>query len=231
MPILQGVHWVKSGVKRVVRRYFYLVNAATENEELRKELAASQLRQGYYDKLTQENERLANYLNFKASTPFRVIPAKVIAYPPLGEFRILVLDRGSEQEVQRGAPVLTQLGLVGRIQEVAPNYSKVLLITDPSSAVDARVKRTGARGLVVGHGQKVGLDRELFIGAFEFWDHTEEVSEGDELVTSGLDGVFPANIPIGTVRETRREKFDVFQKGKVIPFVIFNKTQEVFIVK
>ena len=231
MPLLGTVQTVRRGVAATVQRYVNLVGTERENEELKGRIANLTLQQIYYDRLAEQGARLERLLEFQESAPYATLAAHVLSYPPLGEFRILTIDRGSEHGVVRGAAVLAPDGLIGRIFRVERTVSQVLLLVDPMSAVDARVRRTGARGLVIGRGREIGLRREMYLGALEFWERNQEVREGDQLVTSGLDGLFPPDLPVGFVRSLRRGRHEVFLEGDVIPAVEFHKLREVLVLK
>lgn len=221
-PPLRGIRWIEEEFFQLMRRTFFLLRAERENEALKKEILALRVREFFFEGVARENERLSRLLDFQQSLPYRAIPAQVIAFPPLGEFRLMMINQGSEQGVLRGAAVISPDGLVGRVFRAENRVAQILLMTDPTSAVDARVLRNGSRGLVVGRGDNAAL---------EFWDRAQEVGEGDSLVTSGLDGNFPPEIPIGKVHDIRRDAYEVFQAGKVIPAVPFNKLDEVLVLQ
>jgi rod shape-determining protein MreC len=111
---------------------------------------------------------------------------------------------------------------VGQIVSVADHYSKVLLITDGNSAVDTLVQRTRARGLVKGN--PLG-DCNLAYAL-----RKNDVQPGDVLISSGLDGVFPKGLRLGAVKEVDQDSNDMFQDVTVIPFVDFEKIEEVLVV-
>lgn len=230
-PVIGSVLWVRSGFSSVFYRYIHLMEVERENESLQKENELLRESQTLCEAWQRENERLTDLLEIKRDEISEAITARIVSYPIMGEFDILFINRGREEGVRRGFPVITSRGLVGRVIEAGPHRSKVLLVTDPTSSVDARVVRTGARGLVVGHGKEIGFSRPLFIGALEFWDRSSEVIVGDELVTSGLDEVFPADIPIGTVRSVKGEEGELFLNGEVVPSVEMNKVQEVLVIR
>jgi len=106
----------------------------------------------------------------------------------------------------------------------------VLLITDPTSAVDGRIEPSRARGLVVGKSLKLGLKRDLYISAFEYLNQSLDIAEGTEVMTSGMDGVYPPGILIGKVHASKKRKYDIFQQAEVIPSVDFYKLQEVLVI-
>ena len=127
--------------------------------------------------------------------------------------------------------MLSPDGLVGQVSRVFGSYSQVLLIIDPTSAVDGQIEKTDSRGLVVGKVMSLGLKRDLFIGAFEYLSQSTVIEEGTRVVTSGLDGIFPPGILVGTVGGSKKKKYDVFQQAEVIPAVDFNKLREVLVLK
>ncbi|MBI2981177.1 MAG: rod shape-determining protein MreC [Deltaproteobacteria bacterium] len=230
-PLFQSVRSIQDEVARNARRYVYLVETEKRNEALEAELKQYQLKEFFCEGISKENDRLLSLVNFQKRLPFSSIAARVIGFSPVGEFQVLTVDRGEEIGVRRGAAVLSEQGLIGRVIRVFPRQAQVLLITDPTSVVDAEIKRNGARGLIVGKGISIGFSREVFVGAFELWEGSQEVQEGDLLVTSGMDGVFPKEIPIGTAKHLRKGEHDVFLEGELLPFVDFYKLREVLIIQ
>ena len=230
-PFLRGIHWWEDLILNLGHHTIFLLHTERENEILRAQLSDAKLKEGFFNSLRAENERLTRLIGVQQRLPYLTLVAKVLSVPPLGEFRLLVVDRGEADGVVRGAAVLTPDGLVGRILRVEKNSAQVLRIDDPTSAVDARIERTGARGLVVGLETDLGLDRRLFLGAMEYWDRNQEVADGDQVVTSGLDHAFPPDLVIGKATAVRKGSYEVFLEGKIIPAVDFNKLREVLIVK
>jgi rod shape-determining protein MreC len=115
--------------------------------------------------------------------------------------------------------VVTHRGVVGRITEVSSYTSKVLLITDMNSSVDALIQRTRARGVVEGRGSSL-CELRYVAGS-------DDVSVGDLVVTSGLCGIFPKGLPIGTVKDVEKDSFGLFQQIELVPSVELNKLEEV----
>jgi rod shape-determining protein MreC len=110
----------------------------------------------------------------------------------------LVVDRGHGSDLFRSQTVVDAHGLVGQLARVGPWSSEVLLITDPEAAVPVEVVRSGVRSVAMGTGNENELELPLLPA-------TADVQAGDLLVTSGLGGVFPAGIPVGTITESRRD--------------------------
>src|SRR5262249_27069282 len=160
--------------------------------------------------LEKENQRLSSLLDLKSKLALRTVTAQVTGAPPLAPYGLITIDKGSEDGLHRRSAVVAADGLVGQVARVFPHESQVLLITDPTSAVDGRIEPSGARGLVVGKSLKLGLKREIYISAFEYLSQSVDVAEGTPVVTSGMDGVYPAGIPIGRVHARAKKKYDIF---------------------
>jgi rod shape-determining protein MreC len=118
-------------------------------------------------------------------------------------------------------PVLTHRGLVGRVTEAAPHSSKVLLITDPSSAVNALIQDSRATGVVQG---LVGQGLTM-----RYIQQTEEITPGDLVLTSGLGGNFPTRLIIGQVTSVTKKDVELFQEATVRPSVDFGRLEMVMV--
>jgi rod shape-determining protein MreC len=228
-PAVRAVTAVRDRVSRTFERYFFLKGVERENEVLRAENARLKERDVVLSGLEEENRKLLATLDLKGRLSGKAIAARVTASPPVATFRVITVNRGSDDGVRRRAPVVSADGLVGQVSRVFPGTSQVLLITDPTSAVDGRLDPSGARGLVVGKSLKLGLKRDLYISAFEYLSQSTDISEGATVVTSGMDGVYPPGIPIGRVHARKKKQYDIFQQAEVIPAVDFFKLSEVLI--
>jgi rod shape-determining protein MreC len=118
--------------------------------------------------------------------------------------------------------VVTPIGLLGRVVSVTARTAKVLLLTDPNSGVDVLVQRTRARGIVSG-----SLESGTIL---KYVKRTEDIQEGDRLITSGVDGVFPKGLWVGTVVKVRKQSLGLFQHVEVLPAVNFARAEEVLVV-
>ena len=169
-----------------------------------------------------ENVTLREQLNFKQANPsFVLVSAQVIGRDPSNLAGYLVIDRGTEEGVAVGMPVLTHRGLVGRVTETAPHSAKVLLITDPSSSVNALIQESRATGVVQGSVVK-GL-------VMRYVQHTEDIEPGDLVLTSGLGGNFPTRLIIGQVTAVIKKDVELFQEAEVRPSVDFGRLEMVMV--
>jgi rod shape-determining protein MreC len=148
--------------------------------------------------------------------------ARVISRGPTNYLTSLAIDLGSDHGIIPGMPVVTEQGLVGRIYKVGPTSSIVLPITDPSSGVQALVRRNRAVGVVNG--------RAGTLPVMDFIPQDSDVSLGDEVITSGLGGNFPKNLVIGQIVEVNKHDFDMFQQAVIRPTVNFDQLEFVLVI-
>ena len=124
--------------------------------------------------------------------------------------------------LKRRMPVITPAGIVGQVINVWEHFSDVLLIMDRNSSVDATIQRSRARGILKG-----GMSA---ICEFQYVARTDDVVVGDVLVTSGIEGIFPKGLLVGTVSQIRKKKYGVSQYIEIEPTVNLNKVEEVLVV-
>lgn len=229
-PVAEGLVFMGQGASGWFDRYFFLVGVQRENEDLKRQIAEYRTKEMLSQAVAMENERLLRLTELQKQMSGQWTAARIIAFPPIGSHRLVTIDKGSDEGIRERSPVIATDGLVGQVARVMGHYSQVLLITDPTSAVDGRME-TGTRGLVVGRVMKLGLEREFYISAFEYLSRSVDIEDGALVVSSGLDGIYPSGVPIGRVRSHSRKKYDVFQQAEIIPAVDFNKLQEVLVLK
>ena len=204
------------------RNYFFLISVSEENTRLKSRLRMLENKFDDAVELELANARLRELLNFQKNTNLNMIAASVIAKDPSPFSRTVMIDKGESSGLVSGLPVVMPEGIVGQVIETAPHYAKVLLIIDSNSAVDALVQRTRTRGLVKG---STFADCRL-----EYVLRKNEIDQEDVLITSGLDGVFPKGLRIGSVKEIFSQTSGIFQDVTIDPFVNFEKLEEVLII-
>jgi rod shape-determining protein MreC len=202
--------------------YSMLAGYKSENEKLRKRIQQLEVERNQLLEAEATNRRLQQLLDFRSRLPSGSVTASIIADSASSWFKSCLLDKGSVDGVRKGMAVVTPLGVVGQVVAVTGRTAKVLLLTDPNSGVDVLVQRTRARGIVSG-----SLDNGTTL---KYVKRSEDIQEGDRLVTSGLDGIFPKGIVVGTVIKMRKQTLGLFQYIEVMPAVSLTRTEEVFIV-
>jgi len=220
-PFQEAINKAIGFVEEVWRHYFYLVTVAKQNDELRRALNITAERNRQLAEIEISNQRLRKLLNFKQNIANRVIPAEVIGMDPSTWFKTIVIDKGSADGIEKGFPVVIPEGIVGQVIEVSRRHSKVLLIIDPNSAVDALVQRTRSRGLIKG-----GIGGKCL---FKYVLRKHEIRVGDTVISSGLDGVYPKGLLIGNISGVIRRNAGIFQEVTVIPNVDFEKLEQVLV--
>ncbi len=220
-PFQNGFTWLRSGVRQGWYGYVNLIDTRRDNVRLREHLAQVQGEVVRMAELEQANKRLGNLLQFRATLDGPVYGARIIARDPLPWFRTLTIDRGERDGVRRGLAVLSPQGVVGQIVEVSRTASRVMLLTDHNSGIDAIVQRTRARGIVQG-AQEEGCH-------MNYLKRDEDVAVGDRVVTSGLDGIFPKGLVVGEVVEVSRRHRGLLQVAVVRPSAELDRIEEVLI--
>jgi rod shape-determining protein MreC len=202
--------------------YFFLVSVSQQNADLKKSLNQAIQENNQWYELELANTRLRNLLHFKKSVTNRVVAAEVIAKDPSAWFKTVIIDKGKSDGLQKGLPVVMPQGIAGQVIEVSDHYSKVMLIIDRNSAVDALVQRTRSRGIIKG----ASADQ----CRFEYVLRKHNVQIGDTVVASGFDGVYPKGLRIGRVSDLSQKNSDIFYEITVTPFVDFEKLEEVLVI-
>ncbi len=220
-PIQSTVSNCIGFVQNTWNTYFMAVLAVEENLVLKRELGQSTEIKNRYEELELENVRLKKFVNFTSLSPSTYIAAQIIARDPSPWFKTIIIDKGSSDGLEKGSPVLVSEGIVGQIIKVASNYSRVLLITDRNSAVDALVQNSRVRGIVKGNNQ----DNCSFVYTLR----KDEVKKGEMIISSGLDQVFPKGLKIGTILKVTKIHSQLFQDITIETSVDFNKIEEVLV--
>jgi rod shape-determining protein MreC len=202
--------------------YDTLAGFRTENERLRKRIQNLEVERQKLLEAEATNRQLKQLLDFRSHLPAGVITAAIIANSAASWFQSCQIDKGSADGVRKGMAVVTPLGVVGQVVAVTPRAAKVLLLTDPNSGIDVLVQRTRSRGIVSG-----SLENGTVL---KYMKRSEDVQEGDRLITSGMDGVFPKGMMVGTVIKVRKQHIGLFQFVEVLPAVQSPRTENVLVV-
>lgn len=199
--------------------------AALRAEINRLEAENAQLEQDIISLREQAAEAavLSALLNYARAQPDnRYLAANIIGRDVSPFIRSVLIGQGSDAGVATGMPVVTARGLVGRVVEVFASFSRVELITDPSTAVNVRFQNSRTEGILTAE-----LNGDLIV---DLIDLNADLSQNELVLTSGLGGKYPANIPIGQVVSIRRRDFDLFQTATIQPSVDFDGLDIVLVI-
>ncbi len=211
-----------SFIRDVWSHYFCLVAVKQENDKLKKALSRAIEKNNQFNEIEIFNLRLRRLLNFRKNMAGQALVAEVIGKDPSPWFKTIIINKGKSDGVERGLPVLMPEGIVGQVIDASLHSSKVILVVDQISAIDALVQRTRARGII--KGDSTG---QCF---FMYVLRKHDIKVGDTIVSSGLDTVFPKGLRIGKVSDVIKRNSGIFQEVIVTPYVDFEKLEEVLVV-
>lgn len=221
MPVFSAWTEVLQSVQKAVSRYIWLVRVEEENEALRKEIARLENELIAYREAYFENQRLRRLLEFKNTIEWKSISALVVVNDLSGFFQVVIINRGKRDGIFEDMPVINDEGVVGRVLNSGNSFSRVMLVTDPASAVDVYVQRNRIRAIVVG--------RDLQSCSLKYVRNDADIRVGDLLVTSGKDGIFPEGIKVGVIKANYKDPLKMFQQVEVTPIVRLSHLEEVLV--
>ncbi|MEO5741204.1 MAG: rod shape-determining protein MreC [Vicinamibacterales bacterium] len=220
--VQRGAAGLTGSIRDAWSGYGNLRGVRAENDELKRKLGALQVQFQQERALAERARQLEQLLGFQQDLRVETIPASVIGASASLEFRGITIDRGVNMGVTGNMAVIAPAGLVGRIVTPTAHASKVQLLIDRNAAAGALVERSRAQGIVLGSG--VDMLRMDFVAA------TADVTVGDTIVTSGVDGIYPKGFVVGKVEQVDNGN-GIYKAIRVRPSVEFNKLEEVLVVK
>jgi len=219
-PFERSGSWGFGKIRGVWTHYFALQTTSRENEALRIENDALKLTIAQLQSRAAEADRLAALLNFKQShQEVPMVGARVIAASAGTASRTIEIDRGERDGIRRNMAVITPDGAVGKVIEVYRDSAQVLLLTDKEGGAGAMLVDTRTQGPVGGTGEPTLL--------MKYVASEEKVNVGEKIVTSGMDRIFPGDIPIGTVVEVKAG--NPFKQIRVQPAAKFERLETVIV--
>ena len=209
---------VRSGLKSLEELERENAGLNVENRELRATNRA--LRD-----VEHEVNRLRHALNYRERSVFKLVAAEVIARDSSSWWRTLTINRGKNDAVETDMPVVTDVGLVGKTTTVSDTISVVLLVSDENCRVAASVEGSREQGIVSGERVTGGLTPLLDLN---FLSKQADLKPGQKVYTSGVGGVFPSGLLIGTVKSFRVRELD--GQAQLTPAVELSHLEDVFVV-
>ena len=198
-----------------------LIEVQRENADLRRQQLSSGERLLRFELLELENQHLRELLDMSRRVEVKSIAADILYNAPDPFARKVILDRGAQQGVEAGLAVVDAKGVVGQVTRVHPVQSEVTLLTDRNQSIPVSVLRNGVRGVLFGSGQG-GLEMRFVLA-------DADVREGDQLVTSGLDGVFVPGLPVAKVVGVDRAS-DAFARIECEPLAAIETSVQVLVI-
>lgn len=220
---LQVVALLPRDAAYMVGDYFSSLSAVQkENQRIKQEQVANAQILQQVQQLNAENAQLRKLLDAKERVAVRSVMSEIL-YDARDAFtRKIVLDRGSQHGVAPGQPVIDDVGVVGQVTRVFPFTAEVTLLTDKDQAIPVQVVRSGLRSIAYGQGHSGSLD-------LRFMPANADIKNGDMLVTSGIDGVYPAGLSVAKVVQVESKSSDAFARIVCQPLAGIDRNRQLLI--
>lgn len=199
----------------------------TENEKLKNDILELKSKIKTVEEYITENERLKKLLNVSnEQIEYVTVSANVVSYEPDNWFSYITIDRGTNDGIEISDPVITANGLLGQVSEVGENWAKISTVINSECSVGGRIVRNGEIGIVEGD-VKLAKTQKCKLG---YLVSNASVIAGDILETSGLGGIYPPGIFIGTIAEISKDNMGRLDYAVIEPVVDFDSLHEVLVI-
>ncbi|MGB9660980.1 MAG: rod shape-determining protein MreC [Moorellaceae bacterium] len=225
-PLARVVSLAAGKGQSLMEMLWKLGRLEAENELLRRQVAELQGQLVQMEEYRQENQRLKQMLAYKEANAqsWQLKPAPVIYRNPGNWFSTLTLGLGSDEGLRKDQVVITPAGVVGRIIKVTPRTAEVLLLLDREGAVGGLVQATRLPGVVEASPDYKGYLQMIHLA------HDAPIEKNQVVITSGLGGIFPKGLPIGTVVEILPETGGLMKRALIAPAADFDRLEEVLVI-
>ena len=231
-----GIYPIQNATKNISKAFVYIYTSVKDIFTLQSqiqvlrdrisELSGTALE---YEQLRRENERLRALLNEVPTYNYPLEYAEIVSKDPQNFYSTIVINKGSANGIVVGMPVISYrngyMTLVGRIVEARRYNSRVLSLIDQRSQISVMLESLRATGIMTGQSPK-STQAHL-----EYIDLQLDVEEGDRVITSGMGGVFPRGILVGTIFKVEKKNYGLFHDLYVEPVVNFSTLENVYIIK
>jgi len=224
-PFQRAAAWAGGKIHDISEEIHGVFTVHEQNKMLRHEVEQLRVQNLRASEYAAENIRLRTLLNYKqAATYYDLVACRVIGREASDWTRMIIIDKGSSDGIQKNMAVVTERGLVGCVVEAGPVSSKVELILDPRAAVGTLVQRSRIAGIVGGDFDNPmrPLMRNI--------PRNVDVKEGDNIVTSGFGGVYPKGILVGRVQSVQKDSGGLLQYAVLETAVDFEKLEDVAVI-
>lgn len=217
--------WTRQKIQDAWKKYVYLVALRQENDRMRAKVADLYLQLSRLHEDAAEVSRLRAIHAFRPPEEWRIEGGRVVShrFGPHAVVESILVDKGTVSDVHVNTPVITPQGVVGRVLRSSANLSQVLMITDPNSRISAMGRDHRTQGILVGQGPDDFLQ-------MHYVPLNDILEEGEVLVTSGMDGIFPKGLPLARVERITRSGVSLFQTVHAVPLADLRNLEEVLLV-
>lgn len=210
-------------IQGIWHNYISLTEVQENNRLLNEEIKMLKNEIMEFAEQKMAHKRLTKMLEYKSASEKEMILASVIGADALGWSKMITINKGTNEGINKNMTVVSHDGLIGHVIQAVPNSSKVLLITDARSAVDALEQNERTRGVVIGKGSD--------LCEMKYISHEADIEVGDSVMSSGLGGVFPKGLLIGKVSQVDEIKKGLFKNVVITPAAKISLLEEVFVLK
>lgn len=222
-PVQDALTSITNGIGNGVAGYVALRGSHEEALSCRTELAETRAELHALKEAEGANVRLKAMLGYVEATPEIEVAARVVGINLSPHFLSMRINRGEDDAVRKGMPVVTPEGVVGQVVSSVGGSAEVMLVSDPQSKIGVTLQRSRVRATAVGVGDGKSL-------ALENAGRGDDVLEGDLVITSGTDGVFPQGLVIGKIEDVKLVSGGMFLSASVVPAVNLRRVEEVLVV-
>ena len=219
----KGTSAISHKIRNFFNTYIIIFRKEQENRELHGKIDKLKQEKNEFLEDKNENERLRKILKLKKARTDYVVTARVFARDPTNWFQSLWINKGMSSGIANNMVAVTTIGPVGKVHRAFQESSNIILITDINSSVAVRLQTSRIEGILEGRG-----DNSCFL---KYISKMADVKVGERLITSGLDGLYPAGLLIGHVTSVKHEGEEMFQVIEVEPAQNLNTLEEVVILK
>jgi len=221
-PFVRAVDAFASTARGVWEGYIFMVGLARDNDRLTSDNGRLVLENTRLKEELARGRRLDALASLKETAASPSIPARVIGRDASSWFSSIWVSAGEGTGVRKNMPAIAPGGLVGKVVAPFGSSSRVMLVTDPASSVSCVLQRSRDTGILAGNG--TALCSLRYVG------RDADVKVGDMVVTSGLDGVFPADLPVGRVKKVSKESSGYFLDVRVAPSADLMHLEELLVI-
>ena len=210
-----------NSVEDAMDQYVFLGNVSIENEKLRNEINILLGQNNELREKALQLRRVAELMKYQENAGQKKTVATIIGRDATQWSKMVFINKGTRHGVHKNLPVVTGSGVVGHVIQATRSVSKVLLIIDNRSAVDALFQDSRVTGVVVGAGEGLCKMKYVPIGA--------SMKVGDRILSSGLGGIYPKGLLVGTVISFSKGREGLFQEVTIKPSVEFSRLEEALV--
>lgn len=219
----QGISFIIKRVENIFYTYIFIVGKEEENRMLSEQIKKFKQERNQYIEAKFENKRLRKMLELRSRRSDYVTSAEIFARDPTNWFQSLWISKGENEGISKDMIAISPLGVVGKVQRVMKSKSNIVLITNINSIVSVRLQSLRVEGILEGKGDDTC--------SLKYVPQDVPVAEGERVITSGLDGVYPEGLQVGYVKNVRKESGEIFSVIEVAMMQNLNAIEEVVILK